>query len=106
MNVPERLKQLMSDRSMTVYALAKASGLHWQTIKNLFVKTSNPSVATMTSICNGLGITLSQFFAEENETAITLTAEQNLLLQKWNSISKADQQIIISMLDVMLRNQK
>lgn len=106
MNVTERLDQLMKERNMTIYSLAKASGLHWQTIKNLFLKKSNPSVATMTCICHGLGITMSQFFAEEDETAITLTAEQEYLLRRWNNISKGEKEIISDMLDVMNRNRK
>ena len=103
MNVPDRLEQLMRERGLTVYGLAKRSGLYWQTIKNLFTRTSNPSVATMTSICRGLGITMSQFFAEE-EDAITLTAEQRHLLDRWNRISQSDREIIGGMLDAMLRS--
>lgn len=106
MNVPERLDALMKERNLTIYALAKASGLHWQTIKNLFSRTSNPSVATMACICNGLGITLSQFFAEDDESAIALTAEQEYLLKRWNTISTEDKRIISDMLDVMNRKNK
>ena len=76
MDVPARLKQLMEDRGMNVYALAKASGVSWQTVKNIFTLTSNPSVGTLQKICRGLGVTLSQFFAtEEDGNIITLTTE-------------------------------
>lgn len=103
MNVSDRLAQLMEERKLTIYSLAQTSGLHWQTIKNLFTRTSNPSVATLTSICDGLGIAMAQFFAEEGETTITLTADQQYLLDRWNNISQDDKKIISSMLNVMLR---
>lgn len=105
MNVPDRVKQLMDERGLTIYALAKASDLHWQTIKNLFTRTSNPSVATMTSICKGLGITMSQFFAEDGDSVV-LTEKQTHILRRWESISEEDQKIISDMLDVMIRKEK
>lgn len=105
MNVPDRLKQLMDERGLTMYALAKASGLHWQTIKNLFSRTSNPSVATMTSICKGLGITMSQFFLEEDETTITLTEEQTLWLNRIAAASDDERKVLSDMLDVFEKNR-
>lgn len=61
MDVPARLKQLMDERGMNVYALARASEVSWQTVKNIFTLTSNPSVGTLQKICHGLGITMAHF---------------------------------------------
>lgn len=105
MNVPDRLKQLMDERNLTMYALAKASGVHWQTIKNLFSRTSNPTVATMTCICKGLGITMSQFFLEEDEAAAALTEEQSRWLARLAAVSDRERKIISDILDIMEKSK-
>ena len=85
MDVPARLKQLMEERGMNVYALAQASDVSWQTVKNIFTLTSNPSVGTLQKICRGLGVTLSQFFAtEEDGNIITITYEQQNVIDSLN----------------------
>ena len=101
-NVAARLKQLMDERGMNVYALAQASGVSWQTVKNIFILTSNPSVGTLTKICNGLGVTMSQFFATEEEGIVfTLTAKQQRVLNRWNSLSEEQQKVFEDMLDMV-----
>ena len=101
-NVPARLKQLMDERGMNVYALAQASGVSWQTVKNIFILTSNPSVGTLTKICNGLGVTMSQFFATQEEgIVVTLTAKQQRVLNRWNSLSEEQQKVFEDMLDMV-----
>lgn len=106
MDVPARLKQLMDERGMNVYALAQASGVSWQTVKNIFTLTSNPSVGTLQKICRGLGVTLSQFFAtEEDGNIITLTTEQQHVIDRWN-VMPADKQRVFSELLDMLSNEK
>ena len=105
MNVSEKLRYYMEQRGMTVYALAKASGLPWQTVKNLVNQINNPTVATMEMLCSGLGITRSQFFAEDEES-IELTAEQKHLLDRWDTISEDEKRLFSELLDVILKNRK
>ena len=63
-NVRDRLKQLMDERDLNMYSLAKRSGLSWNTIKNIFSRSTNPTVTTLSMLCDGLGITLAQFFED------------------------------------------
>ena len=62
MNTNERILQLLKERNWTEYRLAKESGLSQSTISNLFKRNTTPSIPTLEAICNGFGITLSQFF--------------------------------------------
>lgn len=102
MNFSVRLQQLMDERSMSIYTLAKRSGVSWNTIKNFFVRSSaNPTLQTLELLCKGLGISLAQFFDVDGETVV-LTAEQQRFLDRWNTISDEEKQIISNMLDVML----
>ena len=105
MNVSERLKYYMERRGMTIYALAKASGLPWQTVKNLVNQMNNPTVATVDMLCRGLGITMSQFFSDEEEM-ISLTAEQKELLEQWNVITEDEKKVFVDLLNLMTRTRK
>ena len=102
MDVPARLKQLMDERGMNVSALARASEVSWQTVKNIFTLTSNPSVGTLQKICHGLGITMAQFFAtEEDGNIVTLTAEQQHVINRWNTMSDEKRKVFSALLDML-----
>lgn len=108
MDIPARLKQLMEARGLNVYALAQASNVSWQTVNNIFTLTSNPSVGTLQKICHGLGITLSQFFiTEEDGNIITLTPEQQHVIDRWNDMTADEQRVFGELLDMLSsKNEK
>ena len=78
MDARERIRSLMQERGWSEYRLAIASGLSQSTVANIFNRNTTPSVTTLESICNGFGITLSQFFSESN--LVELTADQKQLV--------------------------
>ena len=79
MDVHKKLRQLLDERGWTEYKLSKKCGLSESTLANIFRRNTTPSLSTLNAICNGFGITLSQFFAEGNDP-ISLTEEQRKLL--------------------------
>jgi len=57
-----RIKNLCSQRGITVNKLATLSGVTQSTVASILNGTSrNPSIGTIKKIANGLGITLSEF---------------------------------------------
>ena len=61
--VKNRLMQLCYEKHMSINKLANESGVAPSTIKNiLYGKSKNPGVVTIKILCDGLGITLSEFF--------------------------------------------
>lgn len=98
MVILERIEQLMRERGLSKKKLAKASGLSDSTISNLFKRHNDPSFATLKSICDGLGITLMQFFAEEGE-AVVLTSEQQKLFAAWNTLSVKQRKLMLEFVD-------
>ena len=67
-NAQNRIRQLMAERGWTIYRLAQESGLSQTTISNIFKRNNQPSLPTVNAICDACGITLAQFFTE-NDTA-------------------------------------
>ena len=61
--VANRILQLCQERNMTINALARTAGIAPSTVKNILNGASkNPGVVTIKMICDGLGITLIDFF--------------------------------------------
>ena len=104
-NVRDRLKQLMDEHDLNMYSLAKRSGLSWNTIKNIFSRSTNPTVTTLSMLCDGLGITLAQFF-EEGDGSAHLTAEQQHLINRWDQLSDREKEAVSNMMDVILDQRK
>ena len=76
MNVIERLNELMKQKDLTEYQLAKKANLSLSTIKNIKIRDTVPSFSTLEHICGALDISMSQFFADESTEFYPLTQDQ------------------------------
>ena len=79
MDVLDKIRCLLSERGWSVYKLSEQSGVAQSTLSNMFNRCNLPSVTTLEAICKGFGITLSEFFSNEEEM-IALDAERKQLL--------------------------
>ena len=99
MDVNERLRQMLNERGLTTYKMSELSGLSHTTLANVFKRNTVPSISTLQAICNGFGITLSQFFAEGD--MVEMTPELRELFNGWVNLNPeqkaAVQQIIKAM---------
>ena len=58
-----RIMQLLEERKMSIHKLAIESAVPPSSIKNiLYGKSKNPGIVTIKMLCDGLGITLFDFF--------------------------------------------
>ncbi|SDA11481.1 Helix-turn-helix [Ruminococcus sp. YE71] len=61
--VATRIQELCEQKNMTVNGLANISGLSPSTVKSIIYGASkNPGVATIKILCDGLEISLVEFF--------------------------------------------
>ena len=61
--VVHRIQELCSQRDLSINGLARLSGLPPTTVKNILNGSSlNPGVVTLKKICDGLDISLIDFF--------------------------------------------
>ncbi|NLV87050.1 MAG: helix-turn-helix transcriptional regulator [Clostridiales bacterium] len=64
--VRNRILQLCGERGISINKLATLSALPPSSIKNiLYGKSQNPKLETIKLICDGLSITLGQFFSTD-----------------------------------------
>lgn len=64
--VRNRILQLCGERNITINHLANLCGLPPSSVKNiLYGKSMNPKIVTIKKVCDGLEITLGEFFSTE-----------------------------------------
>ena len=69
--IRSRILQLCEERNITLNKLATLCALPPSSLKNiLYGKSNNPKILTIKMICDGLGITLGQFFGTEEFDAL------------------------------------
>jgi len=91
--VINRIEELCEKRQMTRYKLAQASGIEQSTLSNLLNRKSLPNIITLSKICDGFGITLSQFFAKEDRI-VNLSDEQRKVLDTWLSLTEEERVLV------------
>ena len=87
-------------RGWSEYQLAERSGLPQSTISSWYKKDMTPSFASLEKICDAFGITLSQFFAD-GEESVVLTPSQRKMLDKWNCLTEAQHNSLLILMDSM-----
>ena len=101
MNILEKIAILRDERKWSNYKLAKKSKISEGTLNNLFRLGNQPTIPTLEAICFGLGITLSQFFAEDGDCAVILSSEQQNFLNMWNTLTEGQQQALLVLIKEM-----
>ena len=96
MDVLARLHGLLEARGWTMYRLAKASGLTDSTIANIYKRNAMPSIDTLEKICQGFGITLSQFFADGE--SVELSPELKDVFDEWRTLMPEQKSAALTMM--------
>ena len=99
MDTLQRLQQLLKERNWTVYRLAVNCDMPQSTINNIFNRNTVPSIPTLETICKGFGITLSQFFAE-NEM-VELSPELKELFDGWLTLTPEQKAAITQLINTI-----
>jgi Predicted transcription factor, homolog of eukaryotic MBF1 len=100
MDILEKIKKLRDDRGWSNYKLAKESKISEGSLNNLFRLNNQPTIPTLEAICSGFNITLSQFFAEDDE-AVILSAEQKEMLNEWSTLAAEQKVVVLELLKKM-----
>lgn len=91
MEVGKRIRELRELKGLTVNRLANMAGLSQSFLREIELGHKNPTVETLSYFCDALGVSLSEFFAEEKselnpmlKTALSrLNNEQQLRLAEF-----------------------
>lgn len=102
MSVLEKVKKMQQERGWSTYKLAYEAGLTQSTLSNMFARGTCPTVDTLKRICEAFGITLAEFF-EEDERKAHVSKEELELLNKYRALSDKEKDAVKSMINALFR---
>lgn len=104
-DILNKILEERTKRGWSEYTLSQNAGLTQSTISTWYRKDLQPSVASIEKICNGLGITLSQFFSDYTlENPVSLNQEQADLLSLWEQLTPTQRKAVMDMLRSFINN--
>ena len=99
MDILGKITQMRLEKGWTEYELAERSELTQSTISSWYRKNLIPSIPSLEHICNAFGITLSQFFLDNDCFSEKITQEQMAILNRWSKLTKDQQKKLADFLD-------
>lgn len=105
MDVIKKIDELKNERGWSDYMLAVKSGLSSSTIANMNRRKTVPSVATLETICNAFGITLSQFFGGECENKVNITNDEYNMLTHWRLLDERQRMLTMDIIKEFISKQ-
>jgi len=103
-NVTKRIDELRTERGWSIYRLSNETGITQQAIHAWYNegKKAVPSISTLEIVCSAFGITLANFFAEEQLIEITPQIKKHL--DNWSMLSDNEKDLVESL--IMVINKK
>jgi len=101
--VLKKVTELRNERNWSLYRLAKEAGISYSTLNNSFHRNNVPSVSTLIHICDGFGITLSEFFDENGSTPKQLTISDQRLLTDFHKLPRNDKNQLTAYMQGLLK---
>ena len=98
MDILEKITELREERHWTEYQLAEKSGLTQSTISSWYRKGLVPSIPSLEKICDAFGLSLSQFFIEDQTEAVVLSHRQSRLLSYAAKLSPEQLEALLTFL--------
>ena len=94
-DVIEHIKDLCKERGWSYYRLAVQAQIPYSTLNNMLHRDNIPTIPTLQKICDGMGITLSDFFADSVSEA-HLTQSQREVLELYSGLQQNDKKLLIA----------
>lgn len=95
MDILGKIKELQGGRGWTDYKLAQEADIPLATLSSLFQRNNPPKLDTLQCICNAFGLTLAQFFLEDEKIEMLSETEKDML-QVFRKLSPKQQKALIS----------
>ena len=91
----QRIKELLSARGWSVYRLSQECDISESSLNTLFKRNTEPKLSTLRKICEGLRISLSDFFDyEKTPEFVDLSVDELNLLVEYRSTSKTNKKLL------------
>ena len=96
MDILEKIRKLQGERDWTDYKLAQKAEIPYGTLSSMFQRKNEPKLDTLYCICKAFGLTLSQFFLEDEKTEL-LSQNETKMLEAFRKLSEKQQEALIAL---------
>ena len=96
MDIVGKIKKLQLERNWTDYRLAQESESMHSTIATMYQRGTPPKIELLQRICEAYGITLAQFFLEDEHYEI-LSDKEKKMLEAFRRLPAQKQQALIDL---------
>ena len=93
--IVERLRELTKERGWTPYRLAKESGINPNTVTPIIKKGRVPKLDTLIKLCEGLNVSMSEFFSFDADVTVHLSSAETDLVECYREIPEEEQQRLL-----------
>lgn len=105
-----KLRKYLTDYNWSIYKLAKESDIPYSSLNNIFIRNTMPTVSTLMKLCNGLGVSMSDFFKDDTldqpvSHVVKLSDEQADILSKYDRLSASDKKLLAAYLSGLAKEQ-
>ncbi len=104
MSIPDndvlaKIKKLYTQKGWSVYRLAKESDIPYSSLNNMILRNTQPSVPTLRKICNGLGMTMSEFFDDDIPVSdfqylLHLDSDEYMMIESFRKLDDFDKRLL------------
>ena len=98
--VGNRIRQLRQEKGVTVNKLANLAGISQSYLREIELGNKQPTIMYLSYICDALGVSLKDFFSEE-DLAQKEKENQKRLERSINLLSSAQKAALVSFLESM-----
>lgn len=98
MDINKKIIKMCNERNWSMYTLALEAGITQSTLNSMIQRGTPPKIETLKCICDAFGITLSQFFLEEEYLEI-LTLQEKELISLYRKLPDKKRTALIELID-------
>ena len=98
MDINKKIEELRFQRGWSIYELAQKAGIAQSTLTSMINRGNPPKIDTLICICEAFGITLSQFFMEDEQVEM-LSGVEKKLISLFRKLPESKQQALVDLLN-------
>ncbi|MBQ7798789.1 MAG: helix-turn-helix transcriptional regulator [Clostridia bacterium] len=104
MDIVRKIDKIRVTKGWTFYKLSQESGLSQQTFTKWMEGNTIPTIPALKAVCDAFGITLANFFAEND--MVEVTPETKAIFDNWIYLNKEEQSSIKSIIENYVNKNK
>ena len=104
MDIARRLQQLRTAQGLSLNELARRSGVAQSSLSYIEGGDRQPSVEVIERICRGLGVTLAEFFAEEQKPELSPDLRQ--ILDAARQLTPRQRKLLLEVMEEWIAQNK